>query len=420
MRLIDHPSLAGLKHVSATSGGEWAGPCPWCGGKDRFRVWPDHPSGATGGRFMCRGCGRQGDGIQFLRDLDGLSYPDACKRLGVPPRETKRTPPRQEEIWAPKPSVLPGVKWSGAAGWFVGLCAKTLLSCKEGMEYALSRGLSPETIASRKIGWNRKEKFADRASWGLPEEINPDTGRPRKVWSPAGLVIPTFRDGQVVAIKIRRSDWKAGDKYPKYVAVSGGGTLPMILPPGKGKPCVVVESEIDAILIAQEAGDLVTAIALGTAKAKPEAEAHAMLTVAPVILVATDYDKAGADAWPWWREHYAKAKRWPVPHGKDVGDLMAEQGMVRAWIEAGLPDPERSANVGPMQPPEHPSLAGKSPVSRAATLAHGEPCPYSPDQLAAYAVSHPSLVCCPTTTPPWGWKYKTACLGCETPCQKEI
>jgi len=46
-----------VKKVAGTAGGEWAGPCPWCGGNDRFRLWPnsDHP------RYWCRGCDRRGD-----------------------------------------------------------------------------------------------------------------------------------------------------------------------------------------------------------------------------------------------------------------------------------------------------------------------------------------------------------------------
>ncbi|MBV9711108.1 MAG: hypothetical protein JO011_09365, partial [Ktedonobacteraceae bacterium] len=30
-----------LRRVASTHGGEYAGPCPFCGGTDRFRVWPD-------------------------------------------------------------------------------------------------------------------------------------------------------------------------------------------------------------------------------------------------------------------------------------------------------------------------------------------------------------------------------------------
>ena len=65
-----------LKRVASTNGGEFSGPCPGCGGEDRFHVWPET------GRYWCRGCGRKGDTIQFLRDFQGLSFRDACRVIG--------------------------------------------------------------------------------------------------------------------------------------------------------------------------------------------------------------------------------------------------------------------------------------------------------------------------------------------------
>ena len=43
-----------LLHKEAlTNGGEYAGPCPKCGGNDRFRVQPNNPGG---GIWFCRKC----------------------------------------------------------------------------------------------------------------------------------------------------------------------------------------------------------------------------------------------------------------------------------------------------------------------------------------------------------------------------
>jgi len=332
MNLLDHPILAEImKQVTAS---EWAGPCPWCAGRDRFRLWPGE--GATG-RWMCRGCGRQGDGIQFLRDMESLSYAEACRQLGTTPKATGAAHTRKPVSWASKPSVLPGDAWTSAAGRFVVRCAAALAAGGPGLEYATRRGLTAKTRTALRIGWNARDLYEDRTAWGLPEEINEKSGKPRKVWLPSGLVIPTLRNGRVVAIKIRRSAWTPEDQLPKYCAVVGSAPAPMILAPGKGKPVVIVESELDAILAAQEARDIVTAIAMRTAKGKPNAEAHALLTDASVILVALDADRAGAEGSPWWRSTYPRALRWPVPAGKDVGDLIAEPGMVREWISAGLP-----------------------------------------------------------------------------------
>jgi hypothetical protein len=32
--------VVALKRMASTNGGEYAGPCPFCGGTDRFHVWP--------------------------------------------------------------------------------------------------------------------------------------------------------------------------------------------------------------------------------------------------------------------------------------------------------------------------------------------------------------------------------------------
>lgn len=324
-----------FKNVAGTSGGEWAGPCPWCGGTDRFRCWPEHPSGAVGGRYMCRGCGQKGDGIQFLRDHEGMSYQDACRALQVSPRplQTNRTAHRSIP-WKPKPTMAPAEIWQHQAASFVAECSSNMIPESEGMTYAESRGLTADTVAKLKIGWNTMERFENREAWGLPPEKNAN-GNPKKVWLPAGFVIPSHRKSGIVALKIRRSAWTPEVNMPKYVAVAG--SVPGIALGGaSGKPVIVVESEIDAVLVHQEAHGLVGALALGTASGKPDADTFAYLQAAPCILVALDFDEAGIKAFPWWREHFKHSKAWPTPEGKDVGDLASTPGYVRAWIQAAF------------------------------------------------------------------------------------
>ena len=36
-----------VKRVASTHGGEYTGPCPLCGGVDRFHVWPEEGDGGT-------------------------------------------------------------------------------------------------------------------------------------------------------------------------------------------------------------------------------------------------------------------------------------------------------------------------------------------------------------------------------------
>ena len=57
------------------------GPCPKCGGDDRFSI------NTAKQVFNCRGCGTGGDVIDLVRHLDGVSFIEACKTLaGEPPK----------------------------------------------------------------------------------------------------------------------------------------------------------------------------------------------------------------------------------------------------------------------------------------------------------------------------------------------
>jgi phage/plasmid primase-like uncharacterized protein len=60
-----------------------AGPCPKCGGRDRFRV----DLGKGNGVFLCRGCNASGGGaISLTMAIDGCGFLKACETLtGTPP-----------------------------------------------------------------------------------------------------------------------------------------------------------------------------------------------------------------------------------------------------------------------------------------------------------------------------------------------
>ena len=70
---------AELKRMSSTNGGEYASPCPWCGGRDRFRVWPNADPVP---RFWCRQCERNGDAITYVMERDGLTYREIADKYG--------------------------------------------------------------------------------------------------------------------------------------------------------------------------------------------------------------------------------------------------------------------------------------------------------------------------------------------------
>lgn len=74
-RVIDTHAL-GLKRVGA----ELIGPCPKCGGTDRFSINPGK------GVFNCRGCNAAGDGIALTMFVEDCTFAEACEKLtGEPP-----------------------------------------------------------------------------------------------------------------------------------------------------------------------------------------------------------------------------------------------------------------------------------------------------------------------------------------------
>jgi putative DNA primase/helicase len=71
-----------LKRTSSSRGGQYNGPCPWCGGIDRFRVQPNF---GPYGFFACNQCGRSGSAIDYLMLRRGSSKRQALAAVGWEP-----------------------------------------------------------------------------------------------------------------------------------------------------------------------------------------------------------------------------------------------------------------------------------------------------------------------------------------------
>ena len=126
------------------SGGNLFGLCPFHGEKTAsFSVAPDK------GIYYCFGCHKGGNAVNFMMEIEGLSYPDAvrslAKRVGmeVPDDEQYQSKYRQQErLWA---------LHKEAARFFHGK-----LTAPEGaaaLQYALDRGMSKSTIINFGIGY---------------------------------------------------------------------------------------------------------------------------------------------------------------------------------------------------------------------------------------------------------------------------
>lgn len=81
-----------FKAVLKKAGQEWTGPCPVCGGNDRFSINPGKA------KWNCRGHGGGSSVISMVMHIGNLSFLEACEELtGEPPPNGKARPLSAEE-----------------------------------------------------------------------------------------------------------------------------------------------------------------------------------------------------------------------------------------------------------------------------------------------------------------------------------
>lgn len=322
------------KHVASTKGGEYHSRCPDpnCDGADRFCTWPKEGSD---GRYWCRRCLRSGDAIQFCRDFLGMNFPSACAKVGRQMTLPRIRPPiRRRECFIPKLLLTPTKDWCHKAIDFVQRCHQYLLNHPYLLNQEKNRGLTQQGIVDFQLGWNPTDIFEPRQFWSLPDMSS--EGGSHLLCLPQGIVIPSFREGFPVRVKIRRHNWQPNDKYPKYHIIAGGMVCPAIYG-DIAKPVVIVESELDAMVIQQFASNRCCCIALGGVSIRPDVVVDSVLRRSSIILYALDFDEAGKKAFLFWQATYPQLKPWPVPKGKSPGDAFIDHGVdLLAWIQQGI------------------------------------------------------------------------------------
>lgn len=312
-----------LRKVASTRGGEFAGPCPFCGGDDRFRVQPEH------GLWWCRSCGgdRWQDSIGYVMQRDAVSFTVACERLGSAYCHGSNSARAfRAEQDTPAPSTLlpaPSGSWQEAGEAMVTRCESALWSDigAKARGYLHRRGLTDETIHTWRLGYQTQDAIEPAATWGLD-------GKPLHI--ARGIVIPWHFNDQLWQIKIRRP----GD-HPKYAAVKGGhpvifGAHTLTLP-----VAALVEGEFDAMLLHQESGFIVGVSTLGSASKALDPRALLPLLTLDRILVAYDGDsegQRGADRLASLSARIGRVQI-PSPH-KDVTELYQAGYRLRDWIES--------------------------------------------------------------------------------------
>ena len=461
-----------VKHVSAAKGGEWHSPCPVCGGEDRFHVWPNQDGGETAqragvsGTWWCRYCDQTGDVIELLKFCEGLEFTAACKELRIelaePARRFRplRQPAPAQQEWRPTEWKIPSEKWREQATKIALSAHGQIGGHANILAYLAGRGLPLAAVERFRLGYLEGEDktgtclYRARSAFGLPDKKNADGTKTRSVlWIPRGLTIPLWQGEEAHRIRLRRRKDDLRGTDSKYLLLEGSGQAPMVLAPSSARPdlaaWVVVEAELDAMAVHHACDGKVGVIAVLTNRGKPDAAAHKLLSKSPLILVALDFDppgkkgeRPGYQGWLWWKEHYAQARRWPVPAGKDPGEAVAKGVDLAAWINAALPaslafspsgdpgimgvsdsgvcPPGERGKISLPEPAPKPMPVNRWQGARAETpladavYPEGSSCDTKRlrNYYAGRKLDGDLLVTCPTTSSPWNWTYYKYCARC--------
>jgi len=253
--------------------------------------------------------GEAGDGIQFLQRYLGMEFPKAVETLsGIPIACCK---PHDQNLWQTK-------KWQTASKKLIDVAVSYLLGPdgKERFLYLVeNRGLCPRTILKHRLGW-----------------------LPHKDHMPSKLLIPCY-NSQGTLMRIRFRIDKPNEVHQRY-RISKGSNPHAPFPLGicRGKPLIIVESELDAILIAQDAGDLIGVLGLGSTSNELSSEMICYLNAKiPVTMISLDNDDSGKSRTTKLLDKLSNSISWPIPekYGKDPGEAW-QQMSIRAWIEKGI------------------------------------------------------------------------------------
>jgi DNA primase len=272
------------------------------------------------GTWKCWPCDLGGDAPALVMQLNGVTFPEAVRIVaelsGIVAAERRPASPRPRPprpapaLAASKPASPPPERSSGLpldeASSLVTEAAGRLWTPEgtEALAYLHGRGLTDETIRAARLG--------------VVKSVSIPTREGDRCYRACGVVVPWLDGNCLCLVKLRQPE---GSKGPKYVEAYRD--RPTIYPGTDaiepGRPLVIVEGELDALLLGQELRDLAAVVTLGSASSRPDPATLVDLMPAAPWFLALDGDEAGDKAAATWP---ARAVRVRPPEGlKDWTEL---------------------------------------------------------------------------------------------------
>ena len=240
-------------------------------------------------RWHCFGCGEGGDVLDFLRRAEGLSLPEAIRRLDASPpttalvRHTTRERRTRDAVAPPDPALL-----TAAARYY----AAELRRSGKARDYLTSRGIGIETAGRLGLGYapGRGLRTALAAAGFAEARIRESGLFTERGERFAGMVtVPEIVGGCVRWLAGRAVD---PGRTPRFQALPGPKPVLGMGRLGPAPPWAVVAEGIFDWLLLSEWG-LPVCAALGTQGMERVAAA---LSGCPRVFLAFDQDDAGREA----------------------------------------------------------------------------------------------------------------------------
>lgn len=212
-------------HLKQVGNGEWAGPCPWCGGTDRFHIWQE-------GNFWCRPapdhCSREG-WIDELEDTKHRLSKLERRMLTIEREQAKAR--REREKQEKRITAI-----------------ERMRRCTDHLRY-----YQQMNDAGFRDFWHEKgvgDHLIDQYQLGICYHCKTDQPGERM-----SLTVPVINGGKLVNIRHRLIGGDLGDKYRPHRAGLGNTLFGADDVYGKDTSSIlIIEGEIKRIVVKDRVG----------------------------------------------------------------------------------------------------------------------------------------------------------------------
>lgn len=296
------------------SGSWYIGPCPFCGGRDRFNINTEIM------KWLCRKCtdAEYKDAVDYVARRENVEVAEAARRIlgkNYEPVIRAKTLPAQEPKEA---TTIRDALWMDRASEYVEECRRRLWSEQGAAAKTYlreQRGLSDMAIYCFRLGLD--------LNWRSPQVLPPTRA----------ITIPCYAGDDLSYVKGYRADHA---QYTGFKYVLRPGSLQYLFNAHSFEGALqafIFEGEFDAMLAWQEWGS--EGVGFGSFPAGQDSFTKAIKCVAGVerFLIAHDMDEAGRKSTDSLTNKYDRAKPVEFPEGiNDLGDLRDAGMCVFDWL----------------------------------------------------------------------------------------